>query len=85
MAVSNIIADLSPACAVALIGGVLWFFSNRPRTCVRFFVPREHLREAIRAIHRDRNWGRGMRWFSAALLLLAVLMVLASLVMRGTG
>ena len=44
--------------SIAALG---WFFSYRPRLFVRVFVPRHELREAIRCILREPDFGRGMR------------------------
>lgn len=53
---------------MACIAGLTWFFSDRPRLFVRTFVPKGELREAkgelreaLRQILRNPNFGRSMR------------------------
>ena len=43
------------------IAAMTWFFSYRRRLFLRVFVPADELREAMRRIPRDPEFGRGMR------------------------
>jgi hypothetical protein len=44
-----------------LVSWMTWYFSSRPRSFVRVFVPRAEWRQAISVIVRDPNWSSVMR------------------------
>jgi hypothetical protein len=66
----------------SFIAALTWVFSYRPRLFIRVFVPREELREAIRGILRDPNFGRGMRFMALLQFSVAVIFGLIGLWLR---
>ena len=45
----------------SIVASMTLFFSSRPRLFVRYFVPREEWRGAVRAFVRNKEYTPGMR------------------------
>ncbi|MCA9069494.1 MAG: hypothetical protein KDA84_11245, partial [Planctomycetaceae bacterium] len=66
-------------CGFTAIASLTLFFSFQRKLFVRFFVPRDEWKEALRSLPRDPEFGRGMRIVAVLQFAVALVFGLVSL------